>query len=145
MEKSQYEKDLEQKLKNPEYRAEFERGLAVIRSIDKIINDLDDARKSAKMSKADLARLIDANPSSIRRIFSSGLSNPTLSTIAELASALDFELVLQPKSNSEAWLKNSLKLSEIVKDQVIYVKNGAFRARTDTSHPELVSRHTAVN
>ncbi len=48
------------------------------------------------MSKAELARLIDKNPSTVRKLFLDG-ANPTLATALEVASALDLEISVSPR------------------------------------------------
>lgn len=48
------------------------------------------------MTKAELARKIDARPEVVRRLFTTSTSNPTLETVLELASALGFHLELVP-------------------------------------------------
>ncbi len=52
-----------------------------------------------RKSKADLARAIDKNPASIRRLFTSE-ANPELKTIAAMASALDAEIVIKKRPRS---------------------------------------------
>ena len=48
-----------------------------------------------------LARAIGAEPASIRRVFASGHSNPTLGTLAEVASALGMQVTLTPLPATE--------------------------------------------
>ena len=57
---------------------------------------LDEARLLGGMTKAELARKIDARPEVVRRLFTTSTSNPTLETVLELASALGFHLELVP-------------------------------------------------
>lgn len=90
--------DLEEDLKDPEFLREFVLETVRVRTIDSIINILDDARNDAHLSKAELARAISANPATVRRLLSSGSVNPTLGTVSEMAAALGYRLTLEPLS-----------------------------------------------
>lgn len=96
-----FQQDLERDLGNLEFRAAFVRESAKIDTIDRIINALDEARLAQGLSKAELARAIGSNPSSIRRLFSAQ-GNPTLATLSDLATVLGMKLTLAPLPNSEA-------------------------------------------
>lgn len=96
MSKSMFEIGLEKDLSNPEFRKEYESAKKSIEIIDSLINSLDAAREAAGFNKAELARKIGANPTIIRRLFSSGNHNPTLSTVAQIASVLELEVVVRP-------------------------------------------------
>jgi len=65
-----------------------------IATIDRLVNELDQKREAAGLSKAELARTIGAEPASIRRLFGSGHSNPTLGTLAAVNSALGMQVTL---------------------------------------------------
>jgi len=67
-----------------------------IATIDRIVNELDGAREAAGLSKAELARAINSEPATVRRLFSAGHVNPTLGTLAEVAAALGMRVVLEP-------------------------------------------------
>ncbi len=81
----------------PEYVIESMR----IATIDKVVNALDDARESAGLPKAELARAIQVEPATIRRLFASEKSNPTLGTLAEVAAALGMRVTLEPLADEE--------------------------------------------
>jgi DNA-binding phage protein len=87
--------DLARDLENPEFLREYVVESMRIATIDQLVNDLDDARVAAGMSKAELARAISAEPASVRRLFSSGAANPTLGTLAEVAAALGMRVTLE--------------------------------------------------
>jgi DNA-binding XRE family transcriptional regulator len=70
-----------------EFRAEFERQRREIAQIDAVVRQLDELREEAGMSKAELARAIGKEPSSIRRFFTADV-NPELKTVAAVADAL---------------------------------------------------------
>src|SRR5262245_24835853 len=72
---------------DPEFRVEFERQQREIAQIDAVVQQLDDLREEAGMSKAELARAIGKEPSSIRRLFTASV-NPELKTVAAVADVL---------------------------------------------------------
>lgn len=76
---------------DPEFRVEFERQLREIAQIDAVVRQLDELREEAGMSKAELARAIGKEPSSIRRFFTADV-NPELKTVAAVADVLGAEV-----------------------------------------------------
>jgi DNA-binding phage protein len=87
------------RLEDPEFRTEYERAQREISQIDSLMQMLDDLREAAGKSKAQLARDIDKNPASIRRLFTSE-ANPELKTIVAIAEALDAEVIVKPRRRS---------------------------------------------
>lgn len=88
--------DLAADLEDPEFLREYITESVRIASIDAVMNTLDQARISAGMSKAELARAIGADPATVRRLFSTGAANPTLGTLAEIAAALGLRISVEP-------------------------------------------------
>lgn len=88
---SYHDRRLAARLKDPEFRAEYERASAEIAQIDAVLRTLDHLREEAGMSKAEIARQIGKNPASVRRLFTAQV-NPELKTIAALAYALNAEV-----------------------------------------------------
>ena len=76
---------------DPAFRAEFERQRREIAQIDLIVRQLDELREQAGMSKAELARAVGKEPSSIRRFFTADV-NPELKTVAAVADVLGVEV-----------------------------------------------------
>ena len=70
-------------------------------NMDRLLKDLDDARRQAGLSETQLARLASTQPASVRRLFSSNGHNLQVSTLASLADALGHELRIVPKSEEE--------------------------------------------
>lgn len=62
------------------------------------IRDLDEARRRADLSKAELARLANTQPAAVRRLLNSNGRNPTGATVAALAEVLGYEVRLVPRS-----------------------------------------------
>lgn len=93
--------DLATDLQDPEFLRDYVVESMRIATIDRLVNELDEAREAAGLTKAELARAIGAEPASIRRLFASGHSNPTLGTLAEVASALGMQITLTPLPAAE--------------------------------------------
>lgn len=93
--------DLARDLQDPEFMREYVVESVRIATIDRIVNTLDDAREAAGLSKAELARSIQVEPATIRRLFASATSNPTLGTLAEIAAALGLRITLEPLPQDE--------------------------------------------
>jgi transcriptional regulator with XRE-family HTH domain len=88
--------DLAQDLKDPQFLREYVAQSIRIATIDRLVNELDVAREAAGLSKAELARAINSEPATVRRLFSAGHVNPTLGTLAEVAAVLGMRVVLEP-------------------------------------------------
>lgn len=93
--------DLARDLEDPEFLRDFVVESVRIATIDDVVNALDDARDAAGLSKAQLARAIQAEPAVVRRLFASGHVNPTLGTLAEVAAALGMRITLERLPESE--------------------------------------------
>lgn len=93
--------DLARDLEDPEFLRAYVVESMRIATIDSIVNQLDEAREAAGLSKAELARAISAEPATIRRLFSSHRANPTLGTLAEVAAALGLRVTMEPLPDAE--------------------------------------------
>ncbi|MFI0900797.1 XRE family transcriptional regulator [Streptomyces sp. NPDC020983] len=93
--------DLAEDLQDPEFLRHYVVESMRIATIDRIVNALDEARDAADLSKAALARAISAEPAVVRRLFSAGHVNPTLGTLAEVATALGMRITLEPLPAAE--------------------------------------------
>lgn len=93
--------DLARDLADSEFLREYVVESMRIATIDAVVNAIDDAREAAELSKAELARAIQKEPATIRRLFSSDNSNPTLGTLAEVAAALGLRITVEPISEAE--------------------------------------------
>ena len=98
---SQFWDDLAKDLKDPEFLREYVRESVRIATIDDLVNELDEAREAAGLSKAELARAISAEPAVVRRLFSAGHVNPTVGTLTAVAAALGMRLTLEPLPEPE--------------------------------------------
>ena len=103
--RSVFWEDLARDLKDSEFAREYIIESVRIATIDAVINSLDDARVSAGMSKAALARAIGAEAATVRRMFSTSRPNPTLGTLAEVAAALGLRITVEPfRRRNARWL-----------------------------------------
>jgi DNA-binding phage protein len=93
--------DLARDLEDPEFLREYVVESMRIATIDSVVHAIDDAREAAGLSKAELARAIQKEPATIRRLLSSDNSNPTLGTLAEVAAALGLRITVEPISKAE--------------------------------------------
>ncbi len=76
---------------DPEFKAEYQRARRELAQVNEVMRALDQLRGEAGWSKAELARRIGKNDSSIRRLFTAQV-NPELRTVAAMAAALDAEI-----------------------------------------------------
>ncbi len=120
-----HDRRLARRLKeDPEFRAEFERQRREIAQIDSIVRQLDELREQAGMSKAELARAIGKEPSSVRRFFTADI-NPELKTVAAVADALGAEVKVVTSKGSSQEAPSACRSRCRVGD--------GFRAAADTS------------
>lgn len=75
-------------MQDPEYRLAYERAARELAQTDAVIRELDSLRADLGISKAELARRVDRNASSVRRLFTASQVRPELPLIAALADAL---------------------------------------------------------
>jgi DNA-binding phage protein len=93
--------DLARDMEDPEFAREYITESVRIAAVDAAINDLDAARASAGLTKADLARMTGKHPAAIRRLFSASGTNPTLGTVAEVAAVLGLRMSFIPMDPDE--------------------------------------------
>lgn len=96
-----YWDDLVEDLQDPEFLRAYITESLRTETIDRLVNDLDEARTALGLSKAELARAISAEPAVIRRLLSPGHRNPTIGTLAEVAAALGLKVALVPMADEE--------------------------------------------
>lgn len=87
------ERYLAEQTRDPEYRDAYEEARRRIDQVDNLVRALDGRREQLGLTKADLARRADLAPEAVRRLFSADSPNPTASTLAALADALELDLV----------------------------------------------------
>jgi ribosome-binding protein aMBF1 (putative translation factor) len=95
---SLHERRRTQRMEDPEYRAAYERTAREIAQTDAVIQSLDALRVDLGVSKAELARRVNRNASSVRRLFTASQARPELPLIVALADALGAELRVVPRT-----------------------------------------------
>jgi DNA-binding phage protein len=99
--KTGFDKWVATKLKSPGFAKAHQDARKHIEAVDGIVRALDQIREDSGISKAELARSIDAKPEIVRRLFTKAGANPTLETVVEIAAALGLELQLVPVSSKK--------------------------------------------
>ncbi len=94
--KTAFDRYFEKRMKDTAFASAYAKARAVIDSTDALIRKLDEARLLVGVSKAELARQIEARPEIVRRLFTAKESNPTLATVLKLVDALGFHLEIVP-------------------------------------------------
>jgi ribosome-binding protein aMBF1 (putative translation factor) len=92
-----HERLMAARMEDAEFRAEYQRTRREVERIDVIIRALDARREQQGLSKAELARRIGRNPSSIRRLFTQE-TNPELKLVVSMLDALGLELSVVEQS-----------------------------------------------
>ena len=92
-----HERRRERRMQDAEYRAAYERAAREVAQTDAVIRQLDLLRIDLGISKAELARRVNRNASSVRRLFTAGQVRPELPLIVALADALGAELRIVPR------------------------------------------------
>ncbi|MEV4414938.1 helix-turn-helix transcriptional regulator [Catellatospora sp. NPDC049609] len=93
--------DLAENLDDPQFLRSYLTESVRIATVDALINALEEARESARLNKAELARAIGAEPAVVRRLLSATSPNPTVGTLAEVAAALGLRIRLEPMPERE--------------------------------------------
>jgi transcriptional regulator with XRE-family HTH domain len=86
-------------MKDPEYQEAYERAAREIVQADAVIRALDALRIELRISKAELARRVNRNASSVRRLFTTNQARPELPLVVTLANALGAELRVVPRAS----------------------------------------------
>jgi ribosome-binding protein aMBF1 (putative translation factor) len=89
---SVHERRRASRMQDPEYRLAYDRAAREIAQTDSVIRELDALRVDLGMSKAELARRVNRNASSVRRLFTASQARPELPLIAAIADVLGADL-----------------------------------------------------
>ncbi len=89
-------------LARPDLAERYARQRRAFARMRAMVEDLDAARAKAGVSKAELARRTGVDAASLRRLFTSDASNPTLLRFLEVADALGIEVRLAPAREARA-------------------------------------------
>ena len=86
---------------SPDYREALEAARSRIAAVDSVVRALDERRKVLGLSKAELARQAGMRPEIVRRLLGSGRTNPTLTTVISLASAMSLDVTISAPSPAD--------------------------------------------
>ncbi|MDQ2812619.1 MAG: helix-turn-helix transcriptional regulator [Actinomycetota bacterium] len=140
-ERSVFWEDLADDLKDAQFLREYVAQSIRIATIDRLVNELDAAREEAGLSKAELARAINSEPATVRRLFSAGHVNPTLGTLAEVAAALGMRVVLEPlEDDDRQCITGPLLAGRAGDPQVLVRRLDAMRPKPDAESATALSR-----
>jgi DNA-binding phage protein len=92
-----FDTDVAQDTQDAEDRALFEREYSKAAAIGALLRELEAARGRQHLSKREVARRMDRRESAVSRLLKGEGANPTLSTIADLAYALNLEVEVRIK------------------------------------------------
>lgn len=95
---SLHERRRARRMQDPDYRAAYERTARELAQTDALIRGLDSLRIELGISKAELARRVNRNASSVRRLFTASQVRPELPLIVALADALGAEVRVVPRA-----------------------------------------------
>jgi ribosome-binding protein aMBF1 (putative translation factor) len=96
---SLHERRKARRMADPEFREAYEQAAREIAQTGQVIRTLDVLRVDLGVSKAELARRVNRNASSIRRLFTASEARPELPLVIALADALGAELRIVPKTS----------------------------------------------
>ena len=91
-----HERRRARQMQDPAFRAAYERAAREVAQTDALIRELDALRTDLGISKAELARRVNRNASSVRRLFTASQVRPELPLIVALADALGAEVRVVP-------------------------------------------------
>jgi DNA-binding XRE family transcriptional regulator len=92
-----HERRRAQQMQDPDFRESYDRASREIAQTDAVIRALDSLRAELGVSKAELARRVNRNASSVRRLFTADKTRPELPLIIAIADALDAEVCIVPR------------------------------------------------
>ena len=95
---SLHERRRADRMQDAEYRAAYLRTARELAQTDAVIRELDSLRVDLGISKAELARRVNRNASSVRRLFTASQTRPELPLIIALADALGAEVRVVPRA-----------------------------------------------
>jgi DNA-binding phage protein len=91
---------LDRQLSDPSYASAYERASRRGAMFDDVVRSLEARRQELGITKAELARRADMPPTVIRRLFSQQHKNPTLTSLASIADALELKICVTPREPS---------------------------------------------
>ena len=100
MRKTSFDQRFDGWMQDPEFVESYRLHRARIDAIDTLMRALDEERERQKMTKADLARRIEAKPAAVRRLFTESRPNPQIGRLVDIAHELGFEITVQNRKRT---------------------------------------------
>ncbi len=100
MSKTSFDQRFDGWTQDPELVESYRLHRARIDAIDTLMRALDEERERQKMTKAGLARRIEAEPAAVRRLFTESRPNPQIGRLVDIAHELGFEITVQKRKRS---------------------------------------------
>lgn len=102
MAKTSFDRRFDRWMQDPEFAESYRQHRARIDAIDTLIQALDEERGRQHLSKADLARRIEAEPAAVRRLFTESRPNPQIGRLVDIAHELGLEIKLTRRRRTRA-------------------------------------------
>ncbi|TFD70419.1 helix-turn-helix domain-containing protein [Cryobacterium fucosi] len=93
--------DVSNDVQDPEFARAYAGEAIRIRTIDSLVNALNDAAEAEGLTRAEIARAAGMQAAAVRRLLTASTVNPTVSTLVEVAATLGFRVTLEKMTKSE--------------------------------------------
>jgi DNA-binding phage protein len=93
--------DVSNDVKDPEFARAYASEAIRIRTIDSLVNALNDAAEAEGVTRAEIARAAGMQAAAVRRLLTANTVNPTVSTLVEVAATLGYRVTLEKMTTSE--------------------------------------------
>lgn len=100
MAKTSFDKRFDQWMEDSEFAENYRLHRTRIDAIDTLMRTLDAARTRQNLTKADLARRIEAEPAAVRRLFTESSPNPQIGRLVDIAHELGLEITVQKRKQT---------------------------------------------
>lgn len=100
MASTSFDRRFDRWMQDPEFAESYRLNRARIDAIDALMRTLDDERARQKITKADLARRIEAEPAAVRRLFTWSRPNPQIGRLVDIAHELGLEITIKKRKRS---------------------------------------------
>jgi DNA-binding phage protein len=98
--KTGFDKYVQARMQDRDFASAYIEARAEIDAVDGLMRHLDEARRRANLSKADLARRANTPKESVRRLLTAKRTNPTLQTVVRLARVVGLRIELARATKS---------------------------------------------
>ncbi|WP_308466678.1 helix-turn-helix domain-containing transcriptional regulator [Rathayibacter soli] len=93
--------DVAEDAQDPEFARAYAAEAIRVRTIDSLVNALNEAAVSEGMSRSEIARAAGMQAPAVRRLLTASTVNPTVSTLVEVAATLGLRVTLEKMTKTE--------------------------------------------